>query len=186
MRLLCSKGQSLTYSPGWGNQRHCVVALYVGEGSERDQGCLPDFQQLSVTSSTTHKWIGPFWCWFLHGWFCVHSNTLWVSLMDSSVSLRVSPGTTTPTDFCSQRFWSFIPPCWILGLRGMSHCSGVPPGLPTSKCGTTSSTSHHLTCPSTAANDLLWVLSMCGCLSVLLHPVGERPAREQCRLTARL
>ena len=37
VRLLCYKGWSLRYSPGWGNPLHCIVALYVGEGSEREQ-----------------------------------------------------------------------------------------------------------------------------------------------------
>ena len=40
MHLLHSKGQSLGYSPGRGNPGHSVVALYVGEGSEREQCCL--------------------------------------------------------------------------------------------------------------------------------------------------
>ena len=35
--LLCSKGWSLRYSPGRGNQHHCIVMLYVGEGPEREQ-----------------------------------------------------------------------------------------------------------------------------------------------------
>ena len=29
----------------------------------------------SVISSATHNQIGPFWCWFLGGWICVHSRT---------------------------------------------------------------------------------------------------------------
>ena len=45
--LLSSKGWSLRCSPVWGNPRHCVVALCVGEGSEREQWrllcSLPDF-----------------------------------------------------------------------------------------------------------------------------------------------
>ena len=34
------EGQSLRCSPGWGNSLHCIVALSVGEGSEREQCCL--------------------------------------------------------------------------------------------------------------------------------------------------
>ena len=56
--------------------------------------------QLSVTSSTTHKEIGPFWCLFQDGWVCVPSRTLWVSLMNSPVRLGVSLApATTPTGF---------------------------------------------------------------------------------------
>ena len=58
-RMLCSKGWSLRYSPGQGNPLHCVVTLYVGEGSEREQCCLLGSCQLSVTSPTTHKGIVP-------------------------------------------------------------------------------------------------------------------------------
>ena len=36
--LLCCKGQSLRYLSGWCNQH--FVALYVGEGSEREKSCL--------------------------------------------------------------------------------------------------------------------------------------------------
>ena len=60
VHLLHCKGQSLRYSPGWGNpQCHCVVALYVGEVSETEchlLGSLPTF----VTSLASHKWIVPF------------------------------------------------------------------------------------------------------------------------------
>ena len=40
MCLLCSKGQSLRCSPGQGNPRSCIVTLYVGEGSNREQWLL--------------------------------------------------------------------------------------------------------------------------------------------------
>ena len=57
--LLHRKWQSLRYSPGWGNPGCCIVVLYVGEGSEREQGHLFCSPILSVTSSTTHKQVGP-------------------------------------------------------------------------------------------------------------------------------
>ena len=39
------------------------------------------------------------------GWFCVHSRTLWVSPVNSPVSLRVSPTAAfTRTGVFSQRF----------------------------------------------------------------------------------
>ena len=105
--LLCCKGWSLRYSPGWGNPLCCVVVLYVGEGSEREQCCL--FNSLPTFShfSTTNKQIGPSWCWFRGVWLCVNSRTLLVSPMNSSVRLGVSLATSTPTGFYSQRFWVF-------------------------------------------------------------------------------
>ena len=54
---------------------------------------------LSVTSSATHKQIGPFWCWFLDGWIFVHSRTLWTSPMNSPVRMGVSSTASTPTGF---------------------------------------------------------------------------------------
>ena len=50
-QLLCCKGWSLRYSPGWGNQLCCFVTLYVGEGSEREQCHLlgsPCFQSFPL------------------------------------------------------------------------------------------------------------------------------------------
>ena len=40
-QLLWCKGWSLRYLPGQGNPLVCVVVLSVGEGSEREQCCLP-------------------------------------------------------------------------------------------------------------------------------------------------
>ena len=72
--LLSSKRWSFRYSPGWGNPSHCVVTLYVGEGSEREQGHL-------LSSQPT---LSPFPCyrkanWTLlvlipWGWVCVCSR----------------------------------------------------------------------------------------------------------------
>ena len=58
----------------------CCDAVHGGEGSEREQCHL--LHSLTVFSSfpATHKQIGPFWCWFLGRWVCVHSRPLWVSL----------------------------------------------------------------------------------------------------------
>ena len=65
--------------------------------------------QLSGTSPTTHKQIGPFLCWFLGGWDCVHSGTLWGSLMNSPVRLGVSPTTATPTGLTVRGFEALFP-----------------------------------------------------------------------------
>ena len=42
--LLSSKGWSLKYWLGLGIPYRCVVALFVGEGSEREQCCLLGYQ----------------------------------------------------------------------------------------------------------------------------------------------
>ena len=95
-----------------------------------------------VTSSTTHKQIGPFWCWFPGGWACACSRTLWVSPTNSPVKLGVSPAAaSTPTGFYSQRFWGFIYPHWNPGLLGLSHSPVLPPGLSARECGTARSAS---------------------------------------------
>ena len=106
----------------------------------------------SVTSPTTHKQIGPFWCCFLSGWVCVHSRTLWVSPTKSPMRLGVSPtAASTPTGFFSQRFEALFPPCWNPALRGLSCSPVVPPSLSAYKCGTTCSTSCRLACPGPPA-----------------------------------
>ena len=58
--------------------------------------------------------------------------------------LGVSPTTTTPTGFYSQRFWGFISLQWNPGLHSLSRTPIVPPSLSTYECGTTWSASHHL------------------------------------------
>ena len=96
----------------------------------------------SVTSPTTHKQIGPFWCWFPGEHVCVCSRALWVSPMSSPVRLRVFPTTETPTGFYCQKSWGFISLRWNPGFWGLSLSPVVPPGLSARRCGTTWSTSH--------------------------------------------
>ena len=126
---------------------------------------------LSVTSPSTHKQIGPFWCWFPGGWVCVHSRTLGVSPMNSPVRLGVSPTTVTPRDFYSQKFWGFLFPCWNPASHGLSHSPVVPPSLSTCTLGppgppaTASSTQSSSCC--------LAVHPLCpSCPSLPLLPVG--------------
>ena len=88
----------------------------MGEGSEREQ--CSAVSGLSVTSSATHKQIGPFWCWSPGGWVCVHSRTLWVSLMNSPMRLGVSPA-AQPT----QIFWSEVLRLYFLMLEPQVACS---------------------------------------------------------------
>ena len=76
----------------------------------------PALSQLSVTSSSTHKQIGPFWCWFPDGWACVRSRTLLVSPVNSPVRLGVSPtAASTPTGVSNQRVEALFPGAWTLG-----------------------------------------------------------------------
>ena len=49
--LLCSKGQSLRYSPGRGNPGHCMW----GRGPRGKNAACLALRRLSVTSPTTHK-----------------------------------------------------------------------------------------------------------------------------------
>ena len=81
----------------------------------------------SVTSLTTHKQIGPFWCRSLGGWACVRSRTLWVFPANSPARLGVSAAASDPTDVFSQRFWGFISPLWSPGLCCLSRSPVVLP-----------------------------------------------------------
>ena len=81
--------------------------LCVGEGSNREQWCLLHSLRFSVTPSTTHNQIGPFWCYFSVGWVCVCSRTLWISPRNSPVRLGVYPA--APTIVFNQRFEALFP-----------------------------------------------------------------------------
>ena len=156
--LLHCKGRSLRYSPGWGNPQCCIVALHVGEGFEREQCCLlsswlafshfPSYPQANwALLVLIPRWVGLCTTW-----------TLWFSPMNSPMRLGVSPATSTPTGFFSQRFWGFISPHWNSGLHDLSR-STVPPSLSEHKCGTA--------CPSPPAATFLRVLCP-GCTSLPL------------------
>ena len=70
----------------------------------------------SVTPSTNHNELGPFWFCFLSGWVCVWSGTLWVSLTSSPVILGVSPAdASTPTGVFNQWFEDLFPHTGTLG-----------------------------------------------------------------------
>ena len=61
--------------------------------------------QFSVTPSTFHNQIGPFWCCLLSGWACACPRPLWVSPVNSPVRLGVSPtAASTPRGVFNQRF----------------------------------------------------------------------------------
>ena len=151
------RGWSLRCLPELGNQRCCVMMLYVGEGSEREQCRLLSSQWLLVTSSATHKQIGPFWSWFPGGWFWVHSRMLGVSPTNSLVRLGVCPAAGTPIGFFSQRFWDFISLHWKPGLFGFSCSPVIPPGLSACECGTSWSASSCLAWST--RHSLTWSIS---------------------------
>ena len=82
--------------------------------------------------------MGPFW-WFPSEWICVCSRKLRVCPTNSPVRLGVSPATSTPTGFFSQRLWGSISPCWKPGLCSLCpqlfllvypHANVEPPALP--------------------------------------------------------
>ena len=71
-------------------------------------------------SPATHKRIGPFWCWFLGRWVCVHSRTLWVSPANSPVSLGVSPASASiPTGVFNWWFEALFPCAGALACRSV-------------------------------------------------------------------
>ena len=93
-----------------------------GRGPRGNNATCSALCQLSVTSPTTHKQIGPFWCWFQGGYFCVCSRTLWVPPTVSPVKL--SPTTATTIVFYSRRFWDFyFSGTWVVWSVSLSSCS---------------------------------------------------------------
>ena len=142
--LLHYKGQCLRYLPGWGYPLCCVVLWHClwGRGPRGNNSCCSVLSPLSITFPATHKWMGPFWCWFPHGWVYVSSRTPWVSPMNSPVRFQVSPATTTPKCVYSRRFWGLSFLYWNPVLHSLSQSPVVPPSLSAFKCGTTWSTSH--------------------------------------------
>ena len=129
------KGQSLRYSPGWGNAGRCAVMLYVGEGPRGSNGACSTLCWILVTPSTTHNQIGPLWCWFLSGWACACSRPLWVSPTTSPVSLGVPPAAApTPTGAFNQRFESLFPRAGALDCEVCFTPSPLS-GLSMCKCG---------------------------------------------------
>ena len=142
--LLICKGQSLRYSPGWAIHANALWHCMWGRGPRGSNATCSALRWLSVTSPTTLKQIGPFWCWFLGGWVCVWSRTPWAPPKDSPVRLGIPLTTTNPTGFYTQMFWGFLFPSWNPGLCSLSGSPVVPPGLSTHEWGTDWSTSSHL------------------------------------------
>ena len=104
-----------------GQPSSCILMLYVGEGSKREQCCL-----LCSLLVFSHFPCYPQANWALlvpiTSWACTCSGTLWVSPTNSPVRLGVSPAaTSTPTGVFSQRFEALFPR-WSPGLRRLLPC----------------------------------------------------------------
>ena len=121
-------------------------------------------RQLSVTSSSTHKQIGPFWCWFLG--LC----TFWDSVCLSN-ELSCEAGSfschLTPTGFFSQRFWGFISPHGNPGLHSLFSFPVVPPCLYARECGTIHCASLQLTRSPSCNLAISPLCPSCPCLPLL-------------------
>ena len=135
--LLCSKGQSLRCSPGQGNPHPCVVMLYMGEGSEKEQCHL--LLSLPVFSH--------FPCYPQANWALMVLISGWVGLctfwdpVGLSSELSCEAGSFSHCCLNPHRcFYSevlgCISPLWSPGLRGLLRFHFVPPGLSVHKCGT--------------------------------------------------
>ena len=142
----------------------------MGEGLRGNNGACSALCQLSVTSPTTHKQFGPFWCCFLSGWVCIRSRTLWVSPMNSPVWLGVSPTATTPTGVFNQRFEAFFPQDGSLGcvvclapqlfLLVYLHANVRPPSPPAAALPRVLSTWLPISAPPTGLDECFFFNSL--------------------------
>ena len=129
-----------------------------GRGPRGNNAACSALTLLSVTSSTTHKWVASFWYWLLGGWACGCSRIPWALPMNSPVRLAVYPTATISTVFYSQRFWRFLSQPWVARSALLPSCFSW---LSTRKHGTARSSSCHLAA----------CLLHPGCLSLPLLPV---------------
>ena len=101
--------------------------LYMGAGPRASNGTYSTVCRISVTSSATHKHIGPFWCCFPSGWVCVHSRPLWVSPTNSPVKLGVSPAAAATPHRCFQsevlRLYLPALKLWVPRSASLPTCS---------------------------------------------------------------
>ena len=122
--------------------------------------------RFSVTSPTTHKQSGPFWCWFPGGWVSVRSGTLWVSKELSCEAGSFSRCCLNPHRCFQSVVWGFISWHWSPGLCGLFRSPVVPPSLSARECGAAQSASHRLAvCPLHPSYRSGWVflLYLLGC-----------------------
>ena len=96
-----------------------------GRGLRGNSAACSALCWFSVTPSTTHKQTGPFWCWFLSGWVCVHSRTLWISPTNSCESGSLSHLCNPPHVFTVRGFEALFPLLepWFAWYVSFPSCS---------------------------------------------------------------
>ena len=144
---------------------HCMWGRgLIGSNSACSTPC-----RFSVTPSTTHNQIGPFWCWFTSGCVCVHSRPLWVSPMTSPVKLGVSPAATSTLTGVFNQWFEALFPC--AGALGCAVCHPVYQLLPRHPAAALPALLHNL--PPRWAGQLppCREFSLPSCLSLPLLPV---------------
>ena len=115
MHLLRSKGQSFRYSPGWGNPHTCLVVVYLGQMSKREQ-CL-------LLSS---------WLAFSHFLRYPPANWAFLGLIPGWVVLCNVLGPYGPLQWTLLRGWEFLLPpqpsqvFTVRGFEALLPCSGTP------------------------------------------------------------
>ena len=127
-----------------------VVALYVREGSEREQCHLLGSHSLSVTSlSFPTRGLCPFRCWFPGVWVCVCSRTPWALLQTLLWDWEFLTPPQPPQLFIARGFESLVSCTETLGFVvclslylffSASPCANVGPPTP-SPCHTSSAPS---------------------------------------------
>ena len=162
--MLCCKGTSLRYSPGQGYPLQSVVALYVGEGSEREQNHL-----LGSHPTFSHFCHFPQANWaplvlILGGWVCVCSRTWWVSPKNSPMRLEFLPLLQPPQIFSFRGFEAVFPHTGTLGCMVCLSTQLFLPVYQHTNVGLPAVTADAWLGPLAAA--LLWVLyAPADCLS---------------------
>ena len=136
------------------------MALYVGEGSEREQshllGSWLAFSQFSRYPQANWALLV-----LIPGWVdsCMFQDPMGLSNQLSCEAGSFFCCLNSHRFFYSQRFWGFISPRWNPELSGLSCSPDVPSSLSAHKCGTARSTSRHLTvsplCPGCWSPPLL-------------------------------
>ena len=140
------RGRALGVHQGRATHITALWCCMLERGPRGNSAACSSLCQYSVTFPATHNQTGPFWCWFLDGWACVRSRTLWVSPADSPVRLGVSPtATSIPTGVFSQRFLRLYFSTLKTWVARSVSLPIVPPSLSSCKYGTDCSISHHLT-----------------------------------------
>ena len=129
--LLCKGVEPLVFTRA-SNAGLCVLRLYVGEGSDREQWCL--LHSLLVFSRFP-RYPQANWALLvlILGWVvCVCSRILWVSPTNTPERLGVSPAAaSTLTGVFNQRFEALLP---CAGALGCEVCFAPPPFLPVYLC----------------------------------------------------